>query len=141
MSEDAITKLREEKLHDYETASEYRHSSAPFILAAGQETNGILGGLEAIHVPCLEGDNYNTMDNYLRVYDTQWIEVDEDGVMQRHEGVRIGEAIYITRGEIEDVPRSVSNPKECTLSLNGMFLCDKNGQPFSMVLATADLQD
>ena len=61
--------------------------------------------------------------------------------MQRHEGVKIGGKIYITRGVNEDVPRSVSDPKSCSLSLNGMFFNDKNGVPQSMILNTMSLQD
>lgn len=61
--------------------------------------------------------------------------------MTRHEGVKIGEEVFITRGANNKVPRSASNPKECTLSVNGMFFADKNGQPFSIMLSTADLQD
>lgn len=61
--------------------------------------------------------------------------------MTRHEGVKIGEEVFIPRGANENIPRSASNPKECTLSVNGMFFADKNGQPFSIMLSTADLQD
>ena len=60
--------------------------------------------------------------------------------MVKHEGVKIGEEIYICRGEV-DVIRSVSNPKECTLSINGMFFSDKNGQPFSLIVNTMAMQD
>ena len=65
----------------------------------------------------------------------------EDGKMNRHEGVRIGEEVYITRGISENIIRSRSNPKECTLSVNGLFFSDRNGNPFSLVLNTMDLQD
>ena len=61
--------------------------------------------------------------------------------MTRHEGVKIGEEVYITRGENKNAPRTVSNPKEVTLSVNGLFFSDKNGQPFSIMLSTSDLQD
>jgi hypothetical protein len=61
--------------------------------------------------------------------------------LTRHEGVRIGSEVYITRGESKYITRSQSNPEDCTLSINGMFFLDKNGNPFSIVLATADLQD
>ena len=37
--------------------------------------------------------------------------------------------------------RSVSNPDYCTLTVNGMFFADKNGQPFSLILNTMALQD
>jgi hypothetical protein len=60
--------------------------------------------------------------------------------MVKHEGVKIGEEIYICRGDV-DVIRSMSNPKECTLSVNGMFFSDKNGQPFSLIVNTMAMQD
>ena len=62
-------------------------------------------------------------------------------MLVRHEGVKIGNEIYITRGESEMVTRSISHPKECTLSINGIFFSDRNGDPFSIVLNTMDLQD
>lgn len=61
--------------------------------------------------------------------------------MQRHEGVKIGGKIYICKGVNDNVPRSVSNPRECSLSLNGMFFNDKNGVPQSLILNTMSLQD
>lgn len=41
----------------------------------------------------------------------------------------------------EYIVRSATNPKDCTLSVNGLFFSDKNGDPFSIVLNTMDLQD
>lgn len=35
----------------------------------------------------------------------------------------------------------MNDPNNCTLSVNGMFYSDRNGNPFSIMLATADLQD
>lgn len=103
---------------------------------------GLLGGLEV--TPILpwndEGYNTNTIVQTIPVYECEWIEY-EDNKMTRHEGIKIGPEIYITRGENKNVPRSVSNPKECSLSINGIFFSDKNGQPFSIMLSTADLQD
>ena len=61
--------------------------------------------------------------------------------MVRHEGVKIGNEIYIVRGESEYTVRSASNPDDCTLSVNGMFFSDKNGQPFSLIVNTMAMQD
>ena len=55
--------------------------------------------------------------------------------------LKIGNDIYITRGESKYVVRSSDYPSKCTLSVNGTFFLDKNGQPFSLILATSDLQD
>lgn len=103
---------------------------------------GIVGGLEVVPVLPWNNENqtYRTYNQTIPVYECEWIEY-EDDKMTRHEGVKIGEEVYITRGANDKVPRSASNPKECTLSVNGMFFADKNGQPFSIMLSTADLQD
>lgn len=108
----------------------------------GDSNQGILGGLEV--TPVLpwndEGRSYFNSIQTIPVYECEWIEYENDK-MTRHEGVKIGEEVYITRGENKNAPRTVSNPKEVTLSVNGLFFSDKNGQPFSIMLSTADLQD
>jgi hypothetical protein len=55
--------------------------------------------------------------------------------------VRISNSIYITIGKVEEVARSMDEPKLCGLSVNGMFYSDRNGEPISLVLLTANLQD
>lgn len=102
---------------------------------------GVLGGLE-VH-PTWPGDDYTNSHNgnLWVVYEVEWIEVDKDGVQHRHEGVRIGDEIYIAKGESKYVNRTKDNPKRCRLSINGLFLLSKNGEPNSIVLNTMDLQD
>ena len=103
-------------------------------------TLGLLGGLE-VH-PLRDGTEpyYTYNNNLMPVYECEWLEY-EDDKLTRHEGIKIGEEIYITRGASENVIRSIQNPKECTLSINGIFFNDKNGDPFSIVTHTMDLQD
>ena len=105
---------------------------------------GILGGLEVAPMfPWNEAGQYNYRDKpVIPVYECEWLEWDDKNErLTRHEGIKIGEEVYITRGESETIVRSISNPKDCTLSINGMFLSDKNGNPMSIVLNTMDLQD
>ena len=85
----------------------------------------------------------NTYFNYnlIPVYEVEWLDVDKDYTMQRYKTVRIGDDIYIIYGKDEKVVRSQSNPKYCTLSVNGIYFLNRNFEPYSMVLACADLQD
>lgn len=102
----------------------------------------ILGGLE-VH-PIWDGDSNLNRKNYnlITVYDVEWIEVDyKTGIQYRHEGTKIGDNIYITKGEVENVIRTKDTPNKCRLSLNGLFFLDKNGEPNSIILKTIDLQD
>lgn len=107
-----------------------------------RQSTGILGGMEAIPMyPWNEGFESYSSKPLIEVYECEWIEVDKNNTAVRHEGVKIGSEIYICRGESKNIVRSMTDPKDCTLSINGMFFMDKNGSPFSMILSTMDLQD
>lgn len=128
---------------------EYRYVHVPETLVYNEDSKkaviakipsaGILGGLEVSPVLPYESDVTNMHYSTITVYECEWIEWDGNK-MVKHEGVKIGEEIYICRGDV-DVIRSMSNPKECTLSVNGMFFSDKNGQPFSLIVNTMAMQD
>lgn len=105
------------------------------------DTDGILGGFEVTPL-------YNFNSGYkLRrfpVYDVEWLQVDKEKgkfVTNRYRGIRIGGDIYILIGKVKNVTRTVNDPTNCTLSVNGVFYSDRNGNPFSLILATANLQD
>ena len=116
------------------------HYAAKERMPRASTTPGILGGLEVSPIREVSDPYYSRNDNLIPVYECEWIEYEKDKLV-RHEGVRIGEEIYIVKGEAEDIVRSVSNPKDCSLTINGIFFSDKNGDPFSIVLHTMDLQD
>ena len=110
-------------------------------LVSFPETKGLLGGWE-VH-PLRNGgvEVEHNMSTYT-VYEVEWLEWDKEKErLTRHEGVKIGPEIYICRGESEYITRSVSDPTDCTISVNGLFFSDRNGNPFSLVLSTANLQD
>lgn len=132
-------------------ASEGGVENGNFVYVRGSAANksvwdknhkNILGGLE-VH-PIWDGEtNVTKLDTHLiTVYDVEWIEVDyKTGIQYRHEGTKIGDEIYITKGEVEDVIRTKDAPNKCRLSLNGLFFLDKNGEPNSIILKTIDLQN
>lgn len=102
-------------------------------------TNGIQAGYEV--TPGYPDINRGMTKELIPVYEVEWLETDDDYVMQRYETIRIGEEIYILRGKDEKVIRSKSNPSYCHLNLNGMYLLNRSYKPYSIVLACASLQD
>lgn len=75
------------------------------------------------------------------VYEVEWIETDKNFIMQRYQTVRIGENIFILKGKDDSVVRSSDNPSYCGLSVNGVVFLNRSNQPYSLVLACANLQD
>lgn len=105
---------------------------------------GILGGLE-IHplFPWDESGRYTYSNaDVVEVYECEWLEWSKKKNRSvLHYGVRIGNDIFITPGESKYYVQNRSNPKDVSLNINGMFFNDKNGQPYSLMLATMNLQD
>ncbi len=87
-------------------------------------------------------DNYMSRKlEMIPVYEVEWIETDNDYVMQRYQTIRIGEEIFILKGIDESVVRTVDNPSYCGLSVNGVVFLNRSNDPYSLVLACASLQD
>lgn len=113
------------------------------VVSGDTVSDGILGGFEV--TPLLPFER-NT-SRYFRlypVYDVEWLATEQENgkfITNRYRGVRISNNIYLTFGKVEDVSRSVEDPSDCSLSINGLFYSDRNGDPFSLILATANLQD
>lgn len=103
-------------------------------------TDGIKAGKELI-VPGYPNTTTGKYHDLIPVYEVEWIETDEDFVMQRYETIRIGQSIYILKGKNENVIRSKSNPSYCSLSVNGVYFLNRSSEPYSLVLACAHLQD
>lgn len=103
-------------------------------------TDGLQSGKEI--VPGYPQGPYNTF-NYklIPVYELEWLDTDKNYVMQRYKSVKIGHNIYIPIGQDDTVVRSVDNPSYCSLSVNGIYFINRGTEPYSLVLACADLQD
>lgn len=106
-------------------------------------TDGIDAGQEI--VPGFPADEYR-ITNYklIPVYEVEWTETrKEDGkfVMDRYEGVRIGESIFIHSDISQNVVRTKDNPSFCTLSTSGIYYSTRGAEAYSLVLACANLQD
>lgn len=75
------------------------------------------------------------------VYDVEWIETDDDFVMQRYNVIRIGDNKYILRGLDKSVIRSRDNETQCRLTINGVYFFNNNNEPYSLILKCMHLQD
>jgi len=113
------------------------------------ESGGIVSNVEAT-IPGTYpyyNDSYAGNNRY-PVYYVEWLENNKVKVgektffrMDRYKGARIGSEIYLNMGKDDTVCRSIEDPYNCTLSINGVQLTTRSGKPFSMVLSTANLQD
>ena len=103
-------------------------------------TDGIRAG-EEITPGYPEQHWYRYDNNIIPVYEVEWIETDNNFVMQRYSTVRIGEEIYIIYGKDKNVVRTKDDPTKCWLSVNGVWFNNRGGEPYSMVQACMVLQD
>ena len=142
MDKDAIKEL--EGLYEgYYDASTYYIRSFNNQATGYPATDGIDAGQEI--VPGFPADEYR-VTNYrlIPVYEVEWTETTKENgefMMNRYEGIRIGETIFIHTDIAKDVVRTVDNPTFCTLSTSGIYYSTRNAEAYSLVLACANLQD
>ena len=103
-------------------------------------TDGVRAG-EEVTPGYPEQHWYRYDNNIIPVYEVEWIETDDDFIMQRYSTIRIGDDIYILRGKDENVIRTKDDPTKCTLTVNGVWFNNRNKDPYSMVSACMILQD
>lgn len=102
-------------------------------------TMGIRAG-EEIAIIGSPDEQYRYRD-LIPVYEVEWLETDKHCIMQRYKTIKIGHDIYILVGKDDSVIRSIDNPNYCSLSINGIYNANRSNQPYSLVLACANLQD
>ena len=127
--------LKQLKEEWYEGQAVYRRSYADF---APQEE-----GSDFETLPGYPDDEYSGSHRFrlIPVYDVEWLETDDNFKMHRYNCIRIGEEIYILRGEDKTAIRSKDNPNECGLSINGVYFLNRSRKPYSLILKCAHLQD
>ena len=142
MDKNAIKEL-EDLYEGYYDASTYYIRSFNNQATGYPATDGIDAGQEI--VPGFPADEYR-VTNYrlIPVYEVEWTETTKENgefMMNRYEGIRIGETIFIHTDIAKDVVRTVDNPTFCTLSTSGIYYSTRNAEAYSLVLACANLQD
>lgn len=86
-------------------------------------------------------DRTSLNNHLIPVYEVEWLDVDADNVMHRYSVIRIGGDIYIINPVDDNTYRSISNPKKCSLSINGVYYLNRSSQPYSLILKCAHQQD
>lgn len=117
-----------------------------YALVTGQsarcgDLNGIWSG---VGVHPYDSDYMERKWDLIPVYEAEWIDSAQDqaGWMGYcYHVTRIGADIYILDADDVMMPRNMDNPNEARLSINGIWYTNGHGSPYSLMLATADLQD
>ena len=104
------------------------------------DTDGLEAGIDVAPIPY--NQTSRRVDLYV-VYETYWIDYkfeNKQRIETVHHVTRIGSDLHIVWDEV-NTQRSIDNPNECSLPINGLHYMSRTGSPYSLVLATADLQD
>lgn len=131
LSKEDRAKLRDD--WQDKTTGEYRRSNSPVI--------SVYDDMEDEDEDIIPGRPHNDRGNLIPVYEVEWIETDDNFVMQRYNTIRISDEYYILRGKDENVIRSQSNPNQCSLTVNGVVFLNRSKEPYSLILKCASMQD
>jgi hypothetical protein len=140
MTQEEINKLPEQRYRNENTGN--------YLLITGQEARcGAIrnpGMLNGVGVHPIDDYTFERRWDLIPVYEVEWIDSKKkDGkyVGTRYNVTRIGGDLYILDGEDDDMLRDADADNEARLSLNGVWYTNGHGAPYSLMLATAHLQD
>ena len=84
------------------------------------------------------------MSDLIPVYEVEWIDSKKEKdkwIGYCYHVIRIAEDIYVLDYDDIMMPRNPDEPNQARLSINGIWYTNGHGGPYSLMLATADLQD
>ena len=131
LSKEDISKLRDD--WQDKTTGEYHRSNSPVI--------SVYDDMDDEDEDIIPGRPHSDRGNLIPVYEVEWIETDDNFIMQRYNTIRISDEYYILRGKDENVVRSQSNPNQCSLTVNGVVFLNRSKEPYSLILKCASMQD
>lgn len=89
-------------------------------------------------------DTPDDMSDLIPVYEVEWIDSKKEKdkwIGYCYHVIRIAEDIYVLDYDDIMMPRNPDEPNQARLSINGIWYTNGHGGPYSLMLATADLQD
>lgn len=138
LNDKQLKEIREWKnFYDYED---------DFVMISGQaarfgSNQGIVMG--GVH-PILDEQRFYKW-NLIPVYEVEWIDskkIENQIIGYTYHVTKIGQDIYVLDPENDIMmPRNMSDPHIPRLNINGIWYTNGHGGPYSLMLATADLQD
>ena len=140
--------LTQKDLKQIKEWKNFYNEETNFALVTGQTSrcgvqgDGILAGV-GVYPFENEKREFRRYD-LIPVYDVEWIDSKKEGdklIGYTYQVTRIGNDIYILEGNNIPMPRDIDAPNEPRLSINGLWYTNGHGSPYSLMLATADLQD
>lgn len=145
---DYLTKKDLDKLRDWK--NNYNEGdNAQYMLITGQSARcGVSGsgrpGIWADTEVHPFDDEVQGNWDLIPVYEVEWIDSSkEDGkwIGYTYHVTRIGQDLYVLDADDVMPARNIDAPNEARLSINGIWYTNGHGAPYSLMLATADLQD
>lgn len=144
---DYLTKKDLDKLRDWKNMYDESDNSR-YMLITGQSARCGMTGRPGIWAdtevhPFTEDDTLARLD-LIPVYEVEWIDSSKENgkwIGYTYHVTRIGQDIYVLDADDVMPPRNIDSPNEARLSINGIWYTNGHGAPYSLMLATADLQD
>ena len=139
--------LSKEDLDSLHSYIGHREDDSAYILITGQSCSNP-GMLNGVGVHPLDDDGFPIYKNIkwdlIPVYEVEWIDsvkVNEKYTGKTYKVTRIGDNIYVLDDAEKYQIRDLDEPDVPRLSVNGIWYTNGNNRPYSLMLATADLQD
>lgn len=138
--------LTDKQLKEVRNWKNFYDEESDYVMVSGQScrygaTRGIING--SVH-PIDSDDDYYKWD-LIPVYEVEWIDsAKKDGkyLGYCYHVTRIGQDIYVLDTENDIMmPRNIDEPNVPRLSINGIWYTNGHGGPYSLMIATAHLQD
>lgn len=142
--------LSQSDLKEIRNFKNYDENDDHFLLITGQQARCSSGhnlnpGIwDGVGVHPFDDNAYDRKWDLIPVYEAEWIDSAKENnkwIGKNYHVTRIGSDIYVLDGENEVMQRNIDAPNEARLSVNGIWYTNGHGGPYSLMLATADLQD
>lgn len=138
--------LDHDQLKEVRNWKNFYDDETDFVLVTGQSARcGFDRGIVMGGVHPIEAEHEEYQWDLIPVYEVEWVDSDKrDGkiVGFTYHATRIGEDIYIL-----DAPNDIMMPRDAgdavipRLNINGLWFTNGHGGPYSLMVATAHLQD